>query len=689
MSKLIHASSLQAFKDKYTDWEQVTSPVYRAISFTGDGYIITHGKAMKTSVEGSTNPWGLALNLVAQDLTVTVAGESKTVKLPVIGVANGTATTATLSADGKITVNHNNVGTAGKYGPSADADDTISIPEITTNDQGHVSAVTNRTATLNRVKRTASSGSGALLFAAASAGTGETYFNTAITVNGGNLSATNFTEGGVLLSAKYADIAHKSVKGTLSVLGHVTLSDSTSTSVYADGVAATPKAVGDALKAAKAYADGILGANDAMVFKGTVGTGGTLTNLPVKGYSVGWTYRVVSVGNYAGVGCEVGDLIIAIVGSNGTETSVTNSHWTVAQTNIDGAVTADALLAASQLVIGKGGVKGVQTLAAGVVGQVLKINSSGVPSWDSDTNTDTWRSINVNGSQLLNSSASSGPLNFAAASGSGITVSGASGTVTIGSSFGALGIFNGSDANALGSYSPTSALSLAFGGGLQAGITGDKINVSHINKITAQTTNKLGSIKFDANGHITGFTEVTSLKNPYAVSFGVGSSLTSYDGSGAVSFKIAAGTTSGTGSSDFSLAASHAGDVVTITPTYTKKYRSVGFYANNTTGTVTSAHADTNFDQLKLKPGNANVTLGWDATAKAMTISTVDTNTWRKVTACKLGSTTAGQMLSTSIGTDDLEFSSDFAWSGDNSASAKLHMVWTEVAEDGTITYAV
>lgn len=689
MSKLIHAASFQAYKDKYTDWEQVTSPVYRAIAYTSDGYIITHGKAMKTSVEGSTNPWGLDLTLSAQNLTVTVAGETKTVKLPVIGVANGTATTATLSADGKITVNHANVGTAGTYGPSADSDSTINVAEITTNAQGHVSAVTNRTATLNRVKRTASSGSGALLFAPSSAGTGEVNFNTAIAVSGGNLSATTFTEGGVLLSAKYADLAHKSVKGTTSVLGHVTLSDSTSTSAYVDGIAATPKAVGDALKAAKSYADGILAANDAMVFKGTLGTGGTVTSLPVKGYSAGWTYRVVTAGTYAGVVCEIGDLIIAVVNSNGTETTVTNAHWTVAQTNIDGAVTADANLSASQLVIGKGGVKGVQTLAPGSNGQVLKINASGVPAWASDINTDTWRQITVGGTALLGTATNTGALNFAAASSSGITVSGASGTVTIGSSFGALGIFNGSDANALGSYSPTSALSLAFGGGLQAGITGDKINVSHINKITAQTTNKLGSIKFDANGHITGFTEVTSLKNPNAVSFGVGSSLTSYDGSGAVSFKIAAGTTSGTGSSDFSLSASHAGGVVTITPTYTKKYRSVGFYANNTTGTVTSAHADTNFDQLKLKPGNANVTLGWDATAKAMTISTIDTNTWRKVTACKLGSTTAGQMLSTSIGTDDLEFSSDFAWSGDNSASAKLHMVWTEVAEDGTITYAV
>lgn len=689
MSKLIYVSSFKAYKDKYTDWESDLSPVYRSIAYTTDGYIITHGKAMKTSVEGTTNPWGLDFTLVAQDLTVTVAGESKTVKLPVIGVADGTATRASLSAAGIITVNHTNIGTAGTYGSSADSSDTIVVPQITTNEQGHVSVVNNRTATLNRVRRTASSGAGALLFAPASAATGEVNYNTSIVVNGGTLSATAFSENGVLLANKYADIAHKTVKATGSILGHIVLSDSINTSTYADGIAATPKAVSDALTAAKAYTDELLGANDAMVFKGTIGTGGTITSLPIKNYSAGWTYRVITAGNYAGENCEVGDLIIAITDSAGTETSITNSHWTVAQTNIDGAVTADAVLAANQLVIGKGGVKGVQTLAPGTVGQVLKINSSGIPTWGSDANSDSWRQINVGGTTLLGTATNTGPLNFAAASNSGITVTGASGTITIGSSFSTFGIFNGSDVNALASYSPTTALSLAFGGGLKAALSGDKINVSHTNSITAQTASKLGSITYDSNGHITGFTEVLSLKNPNAVSFGVGSSVTSYDGSSAVAFKIAAAGTQGTGASDFTLTASHAGGVITLTPTLTQKYRAVGFYANSSTTTVTDAHITSNLDQLKLKPGNSNVSLGWDATAKAITISTTDTNTWRKVTACKLGSTTAGQMLSSSIGVDDLEFSSDFAWSGTNSESAKLHVVWTEVAEDGTITYAV
>ncbi len=86
---------------------------------------------------------------------------------------------------------------------------------------------------------------------------------------------------------------------------------------------------------AKNYADSILSANDAMVFKGTIGTGGTITVLPTSGYSAGWTYKVITAGTYAGQKCEVGDMIVAV---KDFATTTANSDWTVIQTNIDGAV---------------------------------------------------------------------------------------------------------------------------------------------------------------------------------------------------------------------------------------------------------------------------------------------------------------------------------------------------------------
>jgi hypothetical protein len=91
--------------------------------------------------------------------------------------------------------------------------------------------------------------------------------------------------------------------------------------------------------AVKAYVDSLLNANDAMQFKGTIGTGGTVTALPTT-HSAGWTYRVITAATYAGVVTEVGDLIIAVIDRAGTGNA--NSDWTVVQTNIDGAVVGPA-----------------------------------------------------------------------------------------------------------------------------------------------------------------------------------------------------------------------------------------------------------------------------------------------------------------------------------------------------------
>lgn len=82
--------------------------------------------------------------------------------------------------------------------------------------------------------------------------------------------------------------------------------------------------------------------NDAMRFKGTIGLtsannyiiNGTQAEFPSKTATVGDTYRVVTTGRYAGVQCEVGDLLICIT----ADSTGTNTAWTVAQTNINGQI---------------------------------------------------------------------------------------------------------------------------------------------------------------------------------------------------------------------------------------------------------------------------------------------------------------------------------------------------------------
>lgn len=83
-------------------------------------------------------------------------------------------------------------------------------------------------------------------------------------------------------------------------------------------------------------------ANDAMRFKGTIGLtsannyiiNGAKAEFPSKTAEVGDTYRVVTAGRYAGVQCEVGDLLICII----ADSTGKNTAWTVAQTNINGQI---------------------------------------------------------------------------------------------------------------------------------------------------------------------------------------------------------------------------------------------------------------------------------------------------------------------------------------------------------------
>jgi hypothetical protein len=88
--------------------------------------------------------------------------------------------------------------------------------------------------------------------------------------------------------------------------------------------------------ATNTYVNGLLAGADAMIFKGTIGTGGTVTALPTA-YNAGWTFKVITAGTYAAKNCEVGDMLLATV--DRTEGQGVNGDWAVIQTNIDGAVT--------------------------------------------------------------------------------------------------------------------------------------------------------------------------------------------------------------------------------------------------------------------------------------------------------------------------------------------------------------
>lgn len=109
-----------------------------------------------------------------------------------------------------------------------------------------------------------------------------------------------------------------------------------------------------------------------MIYKGTLGTGGTITALPTASSSnEGFTYKVITDGTYASQSAKVGDVFI----SNG-------SAWTL------------------------------------------------VPAGDDVE--DTWRQINVNGTQLLGTGISTGAVNFK--NGSNVTITGSGNDITISAS---------------------------------------------------------------------------------------------------------------------------------------------------------------------------------------------------------------------------------------------------------------
>lgn len=125
-------------------------------------------------------------------------------------------------------------------------------------------------------------------------------------------------------------VANNIQVATGSTTGSVTLVDDISnhpTAGVNDGLAVTPKAVVDFLKNM-----------DAMRFKGTLGTGGTITTVPTNNYEAGDVYKIITAGTYAGVPCEVGDMLIAINDGPASGSTVIDADWVVVQGNLDGVV---------------------------------------------------------------------------------------------------------------------------------------------------------------------------------------------------------------------------------------------------------------------------------------------------------------------------------------------------------------
>ena len=149
--------------------------------------------------------------------------------------------------------------------------------------------------------------------------------------------------GSYLTASSTATLTNKTfdANGTGNAISNLEVADfasgvidtDTSLSANSDSKIATQKAV-------KAYADGLIAANDAMVFKGVLDCSAN-PNYPAA--NAGDTYRVSvagKIGGGSGVNVEAGDILLCLTdGTSSGNQATVGSNWSIIQTNIDGAVT--------------------------------------------------------------------------------------------------------------------------------------------------------------------------------------------------------------------------------------------------------------------------------------------------------------------------------------------------------------
>jgi fructose-specific component phosphotransferase system IIB-like protein len=92
-------------------------------------------------------------------------------------------------------------------------------------------------------------------------------------------------------------------------------------------------------KAVKTYADALIAANDAMVFKGVIDCSAN-PNYPAA--DRGWTYRVSvagKIGGASGPNVQVGDILLCLTDSTASGNQATvGAQWSIIQVDIDGAL---------------------------------------------------------------------------------------------------------------------------------------------------------------------------------------------------------------------------------------------------------------------------------------------------------------------------------------------------------------
>lgn len=148
--------------------------------------------------------------------------------------------------------------------------------------------------------------------------------------------------------------------------------------------------------AVKAYADALIAANDAMVFRGVVDCSAN-PNYPAADRGHAWKVSVAGkIGGGSGIAVEVGDLMICTTDSTASGNHATvGTNWAIVQANLDGAVTGPA-----------SSTSGNVATYSGTGGKVIQDSGKALPSGTivgtSDTQTITGKTISGASNTLTN-----------------------------------------------------------------------------------------------------------------------------------------------------------------------------------------------------------------------------------------------------------------------------------------------
>lgn len=269
--------------------------------------------------------------------TTTIAADSKADSL-IVAAGSGINISGDATND-KITISHADTSTAttSSIGPSqaqtqtAETDLSFTVPQITLDGFGHVTALTGRTITVKDTNtKTTEAGhydpTGTNGEISKTGGSKVTSFDKTITfvqsvVVDSNKHLMSAAFGSLTLTetqlSKGTTVGSGNAISDIDVNNHqITLTKTT---------LATPGDVADALASAKEYADSLeLRKFD---FKGDLPS--TATAAGPATHSIGDVYRIATAGTYLGATYEAGDFILCTVSG----TTATTSHWASLNTN--------------------------------------------------------------------------------------------------------------------------------------------------------------------------------------------------------------------------------------------------------------------------------------------------------------------------------------------------------------------